>query len=117
MLRLHVFRFGDILREVGIGTSVGTQQFIVPVADPDLRHGCMMIELLSCSGLQETLYHADRWAESHRPFIRNRQTVSSEIRGPVKRNMHFSAIYCAGDGQTWNFLSRIKALFRQIIAL
>ena len=47
-----------------------------------------MIELLSCSGLQETLYHADRWAESHRPFIRNRQTVSSEMHGPVKRNMH-----------------------------
>ena len=50
-----------------------------------------MIELLSCSGLQEILYHADRRAESLRPVARNRQTVSNEIRGPMKRNMHSEA--------------------------
>ena len=41
VLQLHMLRFCDVFREILVGSPVGADQLVVPVADTDFRHGSL----------------------------------------------------------------------------
>ena len=49
----HMLRLGNVLRECGVGPSMGADQLIIPVTDPNFRHSRFQKGRLSIHGIRD----------------------------------------------------------------